>query len=96
MPSVRQPVQFSPGFVHRFGDRSGCEASRPESTSATTTDGLPVPCCQACTAPMSSPAVPVVPFTFWPVLLSAHSWLYIGSLGLVGSESVCSTAFRST
>ena len=64
--------------------------------SATTTERLPVPCCQADTAPMSSPAVPLSPFTVWPVFASAHSWPNSGSFGAEGSASACSSRLGST
>ena len=54
------------------------------STSATVTPE-PVACAQAYIAPMSSPAVPRVPATDWPVFESAHWRPKYGSFGTLAA-----------
>jgi hypothetical protein len=66
-PLASRPLPDSPGFVHRFGLRSGCEASIPVSTTATVTCGEPVVTSQASGARM---------------LVSPHSYESRGSFGV--------------
>ena len=68
VPAGQLPIV--PGFDHIFVSRSGWLYCTPVSTTATTTafaPADPVVRFQADTACSSAPAVPVTPFTVWPV-----------------------------
>src|SRR4051794_2943576 len=92
IPSVRQPLQFSPGLTQICELRSGCDQSTPVSITATVTFGLPVVTFHASGASMSASKVPGTPLIACPVLLRPH---VLPNNGSFGSESIVITWFGS-
>ena len=92
IPSVRQPLQFSPGLIQICELRSGCDQSTPVSITATVTLELPVVTFHASGASMSASGAPGEPLIVWPVLFSPH---VLPNDGSFGSESMLITELGS-